>query len=193
MVAQVDQRDEGIRDWRAVERPAQAARHEAVAQSWAEAGVALGEGVVIHHPEHVNLYGCTIGDNCKIASFVEIQRGVVLGRNVKVEAFAFIPSGVTVEDGAFIGPHVCFTNDLYPAAVSETGELLTGADWTVTPTVVCRGASIGANATIVCGVTIGEGALVGAGAVVTKDVPPHSLVVGNPARVIGLRPGRSLQ
>src|SRR6187431_1093419 len=132
--------------------------------------VALGQNVVIFHPNLVNLYGCTIGDECKIATFVEIQRGVVLGRRVKVEAFAFIPSGVTVEDGAFIGPHVCFTNDLYPAAVDEHGELLSAADWTITPTVVQRGACIGANATIVCGVTIGEGALVGAGAVVTKDV-----------------------
>jgi UDP-2-acetamido-3-amino-2,3-dideoxy-glucuronate N-acetyltransferase len=193
MVAQVDQREERIPDWRIAEQTEKAARRDAALRVWAEAGVRLGEGVVIHHPEHVNLYGCTIGDNCKIASFVEIQRGVVLGRNVKVEAFAFIPSGVTVEDGAFIGPHACFTNDLYPAAVNENGELLTGADWTVTPTVVGRGASIGANATIVCGVTIGEGALVGAGAVVTKDVPPHSLVVGNPARVIGVRPGRPLQ
>jgi UDP-2-acetamido-3-amino-2,3-dideoxy-glucuronate N-acetyltransferase len=147
-------------------------------------GVRLGRDVVIHHPELVNLYGCTIGDNCKIATFVEIQRDVVIGRNVKVEAFAFIPTGVTIEDGAFIGPHVCFTNDLYPAAVDEQGRLLTGDDWRVVPTVVRRGACIGANATIVCGVTIGEGALVGAGSVVTRDVPAHALVVGNPARVV---------
>jgi len=151
--------------------------------------VRLGPNVVIHHPEQVNLYGCTVGDGCKIASFVEIQRGVTLGRNVKVEAFAFIPTGVTIEDGAFVGPHVCFTNDRYPRATGEEGELLEAEQWEVVPTVVRRGASIGANATIVCGVTVGEGALVGAGSVVTRDVPPHSLVAGNPARVVrALRP-----
>ena len=149
--------------------------------------VKLGKNVVIHHPDLVNLYGCIIGDNCKIATFVEIQRGVVLGDNVKVEAFAFIPTGVTIEDGAFVGPHVCFTNDRYPAAVDSTGELLRADDWEVVPTVIKRGASIGANATIICGVTIGEQALVGAGSVVTRDVPPHSLVVGNPARIISTR------
>src|SRR5918998_6169964 len=112
--------------------------------------VTLGENVVIHHPELVNLYGCTIGDNCKIATFVEIQRGVVLGHNVKVEAFAFIPTGVEIEDGAFIGPHVTFTNDRYPASVDKDGNLLgaTGSgEWEVVPTVVERGASVGANAT----------------------------------------------
>jgi UDP-2-acetamido-3-amino-2,3-dideoxy-glucuronate N-acetyltransferase len=152
--------------------------------------VRLGEGVVIHHPEQVNLYGCTIGDGCKIASFVEIQRGVTLGRNVKVEAFAFIPTGVVIEDGAFVGPHVCFTNDRYPRSVDDGGNLLSAEDWVVTHTVVGRGAAIGANATIVCGVTIGQGALVGAGSVVVRDVPPGALVVGNPARVVrGSRPG----
>jgi UDP-2-acetamido-3-amino-2,3-dideoxy-glucuronate N-acetyltransferase len=150
--------------------------------------VELGENVAIHHPELVNLYGCKVGDNCKIASFVEIQRGVVLGHNVKVEAFAFIPSGVTVEDGVFIGPHVCFSNDRYPAAVDEKGELLDDGGWQAVPTLVKRRASIGANATIVCGVTIGEGAMVGAGSTVTHDVPPDSLVVGNPARLVGPRP-----
>src|SRR2546422_3083707 len=119
--------------------------------------VELGLNVTVHHPEQVNLYGCKVGDNCKIASFVEIQRGVVLGRNVKVEAFAFIPSGVTIEDGVFIGPHVCFSNDRYPAAVDENGKLLDVEGWQVIPTLVKRRASIGANATIVCGVTIGEG------------------------------------
>ena len=152
--------------------------------------VTLGENVVVFHPELVNLYGCTIGDNCKIATFVEIQRGVVIGRNVKVEAFAFIPTGVRIEDGAFVGPHVTFTNDRYPAAVDKDGNLLgaTGSgSWEVVPTVVERGASIGANATIICGVRIGAGALVGAGSVVTRDVPPGMLVVGNPARVVGPR------
>lgn len=150
--------------------------------------VSLGQNVTIPHPDLVNLYGCAIGDNCKIASFVEIQRGVVLGRNVKVEAFVFIPTGVTIEDGAFIGPHVCFTNDRYPRAVGETAELLGTGDWQVVPTLVKRGASIGANATIVCGVTIGEGALVGAGSIVTRDVPPNALVLGNPGRVVGPKP-----
>ena len=152
--------------------------------------VTLGQDVVIFHPDLVNLYGCTIGDDCKIATFVEIQRGVVLGRRVKVEAFAFIPTGVTIEDGVFVGPHVCFTNDRYPAAVDAQGELLgaTGTgDWEVVPTVVEAGASIGAHATIVCGVRIGARAMVGAGSVVTKDVPAGALVVGNPARVVKQR------
>ncbi len=150
--------------------------------------VELGRGVVIHHPELVNLYGCKIGDQSKIAAFVEIQRGAVLGRRVKVEAFAFIPTGVTIEDGVFIGPHVCFSNDRYPSSVDESGDLLQVGEWQVTPTMVRKRASIGANATIVCGVTVGEGAMVGAGATVTHDVPPDSLVVGNPARLIGPRP-----
>jgi UDP-2-acetamido-3-amino-2,3-dideoxy-glucuronate N-acetyltransferase len=148
--------------------------------------VRLGQNVVIYHPALVNLYGCEIGDECKIAAFVEIQRGVVLGRRVKVEAFTFIPTGVTIEDGAFIGPHVCFTNDRYPAAVDKDGNLLGAGgsgDWDIVPTVVEAGASIGANATIICGVRIGAGALVGAGSVVTRDVPPHTLVVGSPAGV----------
>jgi len=155
--------------------------------------VTLGENVVVHHPELVNLYGCTIGDACKIAAFVEIQRGVVLGRNVKVEAFAFIPTGVRIEDGAFIGPHVAFTNDRYPSAVDADGNLLGATDsgaWEVVPTVVERGASIGANATIICGARIGAGALVGAGSVVTRDVPAGMLAVGNPARVVGPRASR---
>lgn len=150
--------------------------------------VRLGADVVIHHPELVNLYGCSVGDGCRIASFVEIQRGVTIGRGVKVEAFAFIPTGVTIEDGAFIGPHACFTNDRHPRAADESGRPLTADQWDVVPTLVRRGASVGANATIVCGVTIGEGALVGAGSVVTRDVPPHTLVVGNPARVVRQAP-----
>jgi acetyltransferase-like isoleucine patch superfamily enzyme len=150
--------------------------------------VQIGHDVVIRHPELVNLYGCVIGDGCKIGAFVEIQRDVRLGRNVKVQPFAFIPSGVTIEDGAFIGPHVCFTNDRYPSAVGEDGELLTEAGWRLVPTYVGQRASIGANATILCGVTIGKGAMVAAGSVVTRDVPPHTLVAGVPARIIGARP-----
>jgi acetyltransferase-like isoleucine patch superfamily enzyme len=145
--------------------------------------VRLGANVVIHHPEQVNLYGCTVGDECKIASFVEVQRGVTIGDRVKIEAFAFIPTGVTIEDDVFVGPHACFTNDRFPRATSEGGALLQAGEWEVVPTVVRRGASIGANATIVCGVTIGEGAMVGAGSVVTRDVPAGVVVRGNPARV----------
>ncbi len=128
--------------------------------------------------DYVNLYGCKIGKDCKIAAYAEIQRGVTIGDRCKIEAFAFIPSGVTVEDEVFIGPHACFTNDKIPKAVGE---------WEVVPTFVKKGASIGANATIVCGVTIGENALVGAGAVVTKDVPANTIVAGIPAKRIGSR------
>lgn len=147
--------------------------------------VRLGSDVQIPHPELVNLYGCQIGEGTKIAAFVEIQSEVVVGRNVKIEAFAFLPSGVTIEDGVFIGPHVCFTNDRFPRAVGPDGELLDRGEWTITPTVVRRGASIGAGATILCGVSIGEGAMIGAGSVVTHDVHPHGLARGNPARVAG--------
>lgn len=131
----------------------------------------IGEDTIVR--DFVNLYGCKVGDGCRIAAYVEIQRGVVVGDRCKIEAFAFIPSGVTVEDEVFIGPHACFTNDKHPRAVG---------DWSVAPTLVKKGASIGANATIVCGVTVGEGAVVAAGAVVTKDVPPGTVVGGNPAK-----------
>lgn len=134
----------------------------------------IGEETVVR--DFVNLYGCKIGRNCKIAAYVEIQRGVRIGDRCKIEAFAFIPTGVTIEDEVFIGPHACFTNDRRPKAVG---------DWTVTETLVKKGASIGANATIICGVTIGENALVAAGAVVTKDVPEGVSVAGNPARPMG--------
>jgi acetyltransferase-like isoleucine patch superfamily enzyme len=133
----------------------------------------IGEGTIVRH--YVNLYGCKIGKNCKIASFVEIQKGVVIGDSCKIEAFAYIPTGVTIEDGVFIGPHACFTNDKKPKA---------SGDWQVVPTLVKKGASIGANAVILSGVTIGENALVGAGSVVTKNVPPNTVVVGNPARPV---------
>ena len=136
----------------------------------------IGEDTIVR--EFVNLYGCKIGKGCKIAAYVEIQRGVTVGDRCKIEAFAFIPSGVTIEDEVFVGPHACFTNDRIPKAVG---------DWGIIPTVVKKGASIGANATIICGVTIGENALVGAGAVVTKDVPANAIVVGAPAKMIGSR------
>jgi UDP-2-acetamido-3-amino-2,3-dideoxy-glucuronate N-acetyltransferase len=149
------------------------------------ADVKLGKGVTIYHPDQVNLYGCEIGDGCRIGSFVEIRRDAKIGRNVKIQAFAFIPEGVNVGDGCFVGPHVCFTNDRYPESTGPDGKLKGSKDWKIVETWVREGASIGANATILCGVTIGRGALVGAGAVVTKDVPDFAIVAGVPARVIG--------
>jgi len=136
----------------------------------------IGEDTIVR--DFVNLYGCKIGRGCRIAAYVEIQRGVTIGDRCKVEAFAFIPSGVTIQDEVFVGPHACFTNDRVPKAVG---------DWEVMPTLVKKGASIGANATIICGVTIGENALIGAGAVVTKDVPANAVVAGCPAKIIGKR------
>lgn len=147
--------------------------------------VRLGQGVVIHHADLVNLYGCEIGDGSTIGAFVEIRRDVQIGRNVKIQAFAFLPEGVVIEDGVFIGPHVCFTNDKWPRAVGPDGRLLGPEDWSRRSTTVRRGASIGANATILCGIEIGEEALVGAGAVVTRDVPAHAIVAGVPAAVVG--------
>lgn len=142
----------------------------------------IAENVVIHHPELVNLYNCEIGSGTKIASFVEIQSGVVIGKNCKIEAFAFIPSGVHLEDGVFIGPHVCFTNDYFPRAVKPDGTLLTSEDWTLTHTLVCSRASIGANSTILCGVTIGKDVMIGAGSLVTRDIPEKQLWFGTPAK-----------
>lgn len=145
--------------------------------------VKLGRGVKIFHRNLVNLYGCKIRMGTKIAAFVEIQKGVSIGKNCKIEPFVFIPEGVTIEDGVFIGPHVCFTNDKYPRAINPDGSLKESKDWTITPTLVKKGASIGAGSVILPGVTIGEGATVGAGSVVTKDVPPGTTVLGNPARI----------
>jgi len=144
--------------------------------------VELGQDVRVFH--FVNLYGCKIGDGSKIGAFVEIQRGVVLGCNVKVSSHSFLCEGVTIEDEVFIGHHVCFTNDLYPRSSNPDGSMQTEVDWQVIPTLVKRGASIGSNATILAGVTIGENAIVGAGSVVTKDVAPGTIVAGNPARVL---------
>jgi acetyltransferase-like isoleucine patch superfamily enzyme len=145
----------------------------------------LGKGVVIHHPELVNVYGCEIGDETRIGSFVEIRRSARVGKRCKIQAFAFIPEGVTIEDGCFLGPHVVFTNDRYPRATNDSGNVAGPRDWEIVPTTVREGASIGANATILCGVTIGRGALVGAGAVVTRNVPDFAIVAGVPAKVVG--------
>ena len=147
--------------------------------------VRLGEQVVIHHPDLVNLYGCTIGDGSRIGTFVEIQRGATIGSRCKISSHTFICEGVTIEDGVFIGHGVMFTNDLRPRAVDADGRLLTDADWALVETRVRAGAAIGSNVTIVAGVTIGESSLIGAGAVVTRDVPPYAIVAGVPARIIG--------
>ena len=147
--------------------------------------VRLGKNVTIHHKDLVNLYGCKIGDNTKIAAFAEIQKNVKIGKNCKIEAFAFIPEGVILEDEVFIGPHACFTNDKLPRATTKDGNLKTAKDWIVAKTLVKKRASIGANSTILCGITIVNNSLVGAGSVVTKDVPDNSIVAGNPAKVIG--------
>ncbi|HEX5473141.1 MAG TPA: acyltransferase [Vicinamibacterales bacterium] len=144
--------------------------------------VTLGQDVVIHQPELVNLYGCRVGDGTRIGPFVEIQRGADIGRNCKISSHTFICEGVAIEDGVFVGHGVMFINDLYPRAVNADGSLQTDSDWTLTPTRVEAGASIGSNATILAGVTIGRGALIGAGAVVTKDVAPFATVAGVPAR-----------
>ncbi len=145
--------------------------------------VKLGSGVLIFHPDLVNLYGCSVGDNTRIGTFVEVQKGAVIGARCKIQSHTFICEGVTIEDEAFIGHGVMFINDRHPRAASEAGALLTEADWKLEPTRVGRRASIGSGAVILCGVTIGEGATVGAGAVVTKDVPAGATVVGCPARV----------
>ena len=146
------------------------------------ANVKLGAGVKIYG--FVNLYGCEIGDESKIGTFVEIQKGSKIGRRCKISSHTFICEGVTIEDEVFVGHSVTFTNDLFPRAANADGSLQTEADWSCLPTVVKRGASIGSGATLLCGITIGERDVVGAGAVVTKDVPPATVVAGNPARVL---------
>lgn len=143
--------------------------------------VTVGENVRIFN--FVNAYGCSIDDNSKIGAFVEIQKGVFIGKNCKISSHSFLCEGVHIEDNVFIGHGVMFTNDLFPRATNADGSQQTGADWKVIETHVKKGASIGSNATILCGITIGENALVGAGSVVTKDVPANTIVAGSPARI----------
>lgn len=147
--------------------------------------VILGADVSIFQPTLVNLYGCSIGAHSKIGAFVEIQKNASVGERCKISSHTFICEGVTIEDEVFIGHGVMFTNDLFPRAANRDGSLQTEADWKVVPTLVRRGASIGSNATIVAGVTIGQYSLVAAGAVVTRDVPDNAIVAGVPAKVIG--------
>lgn len=142
--------------------------------------VKLGANVKLS--KFVNLYGCTVGDNTKIGACVEIQKNATVGSNCKIQSHSFICEGVGIEDGVFVGHGVMFTNDKYPRSATKGGSLQTEQDWSVVPTYVRKGASIGSNATILCGVTIGENAIVGAGSVVTKDVPANTIVAGNPAR-----------
>jgi acetyltransferase-like isoleucine patch superfamily enzyme len=144
--------------------------------------VKLGTNVTLG--KFINLYGCEVGDNTKIGAFVEIQRNAKVGSNCKISSHTFICEGVTIEDGVFVGHNVAFVNDTFPRATTSTGDLQTADDWVVEKTFVKKGASIGSGATILANVTIGERAIVGAGSVVTRDVPPDVIVVGNPARIL---------
>jgi acetyltransferase-like isoleucine patch superfamily enzyme len=144
--------------------------------------VKLGRDVKIY--AFVNLYGCEIGDESKIGTFVEIQKGACIGQRVKVSSHTFICEGVTIEDEVFIGHGVMFINDRFPRSTNADGSVQSEEDWSLVPTLIQRRASIGSNATILCGVTVGEGAIVGAGSVVTKDVPAYTIVAGNPARTL---------
>ena len=146
--------------------------------------VKLGKGVRIY--AFTNLYGCEIGDDVKIGTFVEIQKGAKIGDRCKISSHSFVCEGVILEEEVFVGHNVTFINDRYPRATNAEGRLQSEADWQCIPTLVKKGASIGSGATLLCGITVGEYAIVGAGSVVTKDVPPHSVVVGNPAKVLKL-------
>ena len=144
--------------------------------------VKLGQRVSLS--KFVNLYGCEIGDDCKIGAFVEVQKNARVGKRCKISSHTFICEGVTIEDGVFIGHSVVFINDLYPRARNSSGSLQTERDWAVERTLIKTGASIGSGSTILANVTVGENSIVGAGSVVTKNVPPNSIVAGNPARVL---------
>jgi acetyltransferase-like isoleucine patch superfamily enzyme len=145
--------------------------------------VTLGQDVMIFQPDLVNLYGCVIGDETKIGSFVEIQRGASIGARCKISSHSFICDGVTIEDEVFVGHGVMFINDREPRAANPDGSQQGEADWTMIPTRICKGASLGSGAVIMCGVTVGAGAMIGAGAVVTRDVAPKTIVAGVPARL----------
>jgi UDP-2-acetamido-3-amino-2,3-dideoxy-glucuronate N-acetyltransferase len=153
--------------------------------------VQMGKGVVIMHPQLVNLYGCSIGDETKIGTFVEIQKGAVIGSRCKISSHTFICEGVTIEDEVFVGHGVMFINDRYPAAVTDGGGIKTEADWKLERTTVGQRAALGSGAVILCGVTIGAGATVGAGAVVTRHVPAGAVVAGVPARLMRRQAGNS--
>lgn len=144
--------------------------------------VKLGKDVKIF--DFVNLYGCTIDDNSKIGTFVEIQKNAFIGKNCKISTHTFICEGVHIEDNVFIGHNVTFINDKYPRSVNQDGSMQTEEDWKVVETYIKKGASVGSSATILCGVTVGENAIVGAGSVVTKDVPAGAIVAGVPAKII---------
>lgn len=144
--------------------------------------VKLGKDVKIY--DFVNLYGCSIDDGTKIGTFVEIQKNASIGKNCKISSHTFICEGVHIEDNVFVGHNVTFINDKHPRATNEDGSMQTDADWGVVETFIRKGASIGSSSTIMCGVTVGENSIVGAGAVVTKDVPPNTIVAGVPAKVI---------
>lgn len=144
--------------------------------------VKLGKDVKIY--DFVNLYGCEIGDNTKIGTFVEIQKGAKIGAKCKISSHTFICEGVTIEDEVFVGHNVTFINDVFPRATAADGKLQTEDDWTCVPTFVKKGASIGSSVTLLCGITVGENAIIGAGSVVTRDVPANTVVAGNPARIL---------
>ena len=144
--------------------------------------VILGKNVVLN--DFINLYGCKIGDNTKIGPFVEVQKNAVIGKNCKISSHTFICEGVTIEDEVFVGHGVMFINDKYPEAATDSGALQTEEDWEVIPTLIKKGASIGSNATLLCGITVGTGSIIGAGSVVINDVPDNTIVAGNPAVII---------
>jgi UDP-2-acetamido-3-amino-2,3-dideoxy-glucuronate N-acetyltransferase len=148
------------------------------------ADVRLAAGVRIPHAELVNLYGCSIGEETKIGAFVEVQRNATIGARCKISSHTFICEGVTIEDHVFVGHGVTFINDRFPRAVTAAAELAGDGDWMMERTVVRKGATIGSGSTILCGIEIGENAIVGAGSVVTRNVPPDTIVAGNPARVL---------